>query len=633
MSRKALSQISTTSKDLLSNSIIPIYKFTTEVEDVVGHVDSVDTLDENLLERTRIQWQFGDWDRLAKINRDEISHHPERAKLALLAAAGHMQQGNIGSVKMFARLAQDWGCSKKLISQILIAGVYNTLGRIAAINDENERALKHFELAIASGTPSGEIRLLTQARLGEQLVQLGLSARGNILTQIRPINNLRQMQTFSTKHNQQTFAITLISKHSLGDAWAANTINTVIFRHHGILTSGNYQYTSFYIDEHTLHLVRHNLLTKNIDTYDIFGDFNLRDAHNSISLGIDRAGYLHISYDHHATHLRYRRAVVPYGISAWTDELTMTGINEDRVTYPTFILPHHDQPLTMLYRDGIHNKGSARLKTYSEVGQSWTDHQLPVLSGADQKPWTCNAYWNHPAIGSDDSLHLSFVWRTHAIGKEIRINNINIGYACSYDNGQSWVTSHNRPYHLPITPVNAETVYPVSPGSNLINQTSMALDNYNHPHIVFYSDDLDGIPQYQHLWFDGKAWHHQFISNRTEAFNLEGNGTLQIPISRPEIVIDFQGNAYVIYRGDFTDNRMVATLLSAPDYCYHPTNTQVIWEEDLGFAEPIIDRSRWQRDNILTLLLQHNYQPNYDVGALALSRPVSLVDISFSWLA
>jgi hypothetical protein len=48
--------------------------------------------DENLLARSRTQWQFGDWESLAKLDRDALQHHPDRAKLALLAAAGHLQQ-------------------------------------------------------------------------------------------------------------------------------------------------------------------------------------------------------------------------------------------------------------------------------------------------------------------------------------------------------------------------------------------------------------------------------------------------------------------------------------------------------------------------------------------------------------
>jgi hypothetical protein len=131
--------------------------------------------DENLLERARTQWQFGDWTSLAQLNRDTLQHHPDRAKLALLAAAGHQQVGDMVQARQFARLAQDWGVSKKLVSQILIAGTYNTLGRAAAILGNEQRALGHFDAAIATGSPYAD-PLIKQARLAYQLNQLGMDA-------------------------------------------------------------------------------------------------------------------------------------------------------------------------------------------------------------------------------------------------------------------------------------------------------------------------------------------------------------------------------------------------------------------------------------------------------------------------
>jgi len=139
--------------------------------------------DENLLERARTQWQFGDWESLAKIDRDTLQHHPDRAKLALLAAAGKLQTDNNNDAKQFIRLAQDWGINKKLISQILTAGVHNSLGRVAALGNQQQRALQHFESAITIGTPGSDAKLLTQARTGEQLNQLGLQAPNSLLAQ------------------------------------------------------------------------------------------------------------------------------------------------------------------------------------------------------------------------------------------------------------------------------------------------------------------------------------------------------------------------------------------------------------------------------------------------------------------
>ena len=150
----------------------------TQANMVVENSETTDSqlvpYDENLLERSRTQWQFGDWQSLALLQRETLQHHPERAKLALLAAAGHQQLGNMPVAHQFTRLAQDWGCSKKLISQILIAGVHNTLGRAAAIGGRPQQALQHFENSVKIATPGGDLRLLVQARAREELAQLGL---------------------------------------------------------------------------------------------------------------------------------------------------------------------------------------------------------------------------------------------------------------------------------------------------------------------------------------------------------------------------------------------------------------------------------------------------------------------------
>lgn len=146
------------------------------IEDRIGtdKRQSIYPYDEDLLERTRNQWQFGDWESLSQLEPDTLQHHPDRAKLALLAAASHLQLGNTQPAHQLIRLAQDWGCSKKLVSQVLIAGVHNSLGRAAAIVGDESRALLNFQSAISIGTPSSDSRLMTQARVGQQLSQLGL---------------------------------------------------------------------------------------------------------------------------------------------------------------------------------------------------------------------------------------------------------------------------------------------------------------------------------------------------------------------------------------------------------------------------------------------------------------------------
>ncbi|MGE3744687.1 MAG: BNR repeat-containing protein [Sphingomonadaceae bacterium] len=411
----------------------------------------------------------------------------------------------------------------------------------------------------------------------------------------------------------------------LGPAWATNSVNTVAFRHHGIISTSRYQFAAFYQSPTQMIVVRRDLATDLIQRTEIVGSYNLMDAHNCISLGIDRAGYIHLSYDHHASALRYRRSLAPYDVSRWTDEQSTNGRYEGQVTYPTFIMPGNG-PLLMLYREGVHDKGISRLKEFDEIAAAWSDIDPGITSGAAQAPWSSSAYWNHPAVGDDGRIHLSFTWRSALLGAEKRINNIDIDYAYSDDFGHSWFSSRGRQFRLPITQTTSETVFPVSPGSNLINQCSMTVDSRGLPHIAFYADDPDQIPQYQHLWFDGRNWRHEIVSQRRTGFILSGDGTLRIPISRPDILIDDLDRVYMIFRGDISDNRLMALRLLPPDYEFDPKDCRILWMSDLGFTETVLDRGRWRTDRILSMYIQKSDQPAHDREAPASFEPGYIVD-------
>ena len=128
------------------------------------------------------------------------------------------------------------------------------------------------------------------------------------------------------------------------------------------------------------------------------------------------------------------------------------------------------------------------------------------------------------------------------------------------------------------------------------------------------------------MWFDGREWRTHILSERSKPFDLEGSGTLQIPMSRPEIVIDKTDRVYVIYRCDITGDRMVATRLIPPHYLKNSSETRILWKESLEFAEPIIDRKRWEKEQIFSMLIQKNGQPHHDLGVSPRTEPVYIVD-------
>lgn len=160
-----------TANSLASRRVTGVLSDDNQSDTATSHLISYD---KNLFGRVRTQWQFGDWAALAALDRASLQNHPKREKLALMAAAGHLQQGGNSAAKELISMARQWGCSRKSISRILVSGVYNTLGRAAAAGGQEARALGHFQHSISTGDPGGDAMLLTRARAGEQMVQLGI---------------------------------------------------------------------------------------------------------------------------------------------------------------------------------------------------------------------------------------------------------------------------------------------------------------------------------------------------------------------------------------------------------------------------------------------------------------------------
>lgn len=131
--------------------------------------------DTAVLARARQHWQQGDWASLAAWPVAALRQHPERARLALMVAAAQLQLGAGAAARPLIRMAQEWGCDRRLLSQVLVAGLHNTLGRAAALNDDPGRALIHFAAAVTTAAPGSAVHAAIQTRARVQLDQLGLS--------------------------------------------------------------------------------------------------------------------------------------------------------------------------------------------------------------------------------------------------------------------------------------------------------------------------------------------------------------------------------------------------------------------------------------------------------------------------
>jgi FkbM family methyltransferase len=124
----------------------------------------------DLFSRARMQWQFGDWDSLRKLDLLQIEHHPERADLALFAGCAALQAGEKAQARTYLASCVEWGCDRRLIFQLLVSGIYNTLGRFNALVGKQEKEQRFFEFA-GRGL-GGDPRLIGEVRRQRELLSL-----------------------------------------------------------------------------------------------------------------------------------------------------------------------------------------------------------------------------------------------------------------------------------------------------------------------------------------------------------------------------------------------------------------------------------------------------------------------------
>jgi len=148
-----------------------------------GHADSPP------LARAKSQWLVGDWNALCELDADTIASHPERDRLALLVACAHQQLADHELAREYTRRAIGWGCDPKLVARLLISGVHNTLGRVAALKADNISIDSHFTQALAVAGDSESGLAASPTRAVRELADLGLlpQAAGLLLRQVSAI--------------------------------------------------------------------------------------------------------------------------------------------------------------------------------------------------------------------------------------------------------------------------------------------------------------------------------------------------------------------------------------------------------------------------------------------------------------
>ena len=385
----------------------------------------------------------------------------------------------------------------------------------------------------------------------------------------------------------------------VAEGWAANSINTVVFRKNSLASYKNYQFIAFYNQQQYVILGKRKLGEINWELKQTPYKGNTADAHNSISIIVDGKGYLHIAWDQHNNHLNYAKSVEPLSLEL-SGKKQMTGINEQRVTYPEFYnMP--DGNILFLYRDGGSGRGNLVLNKYNLRTNTWQQLHPNLIDGEGKR----NAYWQS-YVDAKGTFHLSWVWRE---SPDVASNH-DMCYARSKDGGITWETSIGKKYNLPINAQTAEYALRIPQNSELINQTTMYADKKGNPYIgTYWRDENSSVPQYRLVYQHKNKWQVQNLGFRKTTLSLSGGGNKRIPISRPQVIIQnrwFKTQAAIIFRDEERENKVSVAINK--NIKKNKWLVKDIYTENVGSWEPSYDTDLWRNRKKLHLFVQKTEQ-------------------------
>ncbi|MFD1858889.1 BNR-4 repeat-containing protein [Aeromicrobium camelliae] len=267
----------------------------------------------------------------------------------------------------------------------------------------------------------------------------------------------------------------------------------------------------------------------------------------------------------------------------------------------------------------------------------WTRVHDRLLDGEGQR----NPYWQ-ATVDSKGRLHLAWTWRRTG---DVRTNH-DVSYARSIDgSGVEWERSDGRRYAMPVTRADAELLAAVPENSNLINQTSIAVDEEDQPVIATYWSDgqaRSGVKRPVQYRIIEQAPEGHCNDGRTPAgwciddtgflsrtsFELGGFGTLAIPISRPQVLAQGSGAnrvVHLVFRAQERGQKVSIATRRGLGAAWDPPID--LTHDSVEDWEPSYDTEQWRRTRVLDLYVQRVNQVNNE--GIASTAPQRVYVLSY----
>ncbi len=313
----------------------------------------------------------------------------------------------------------------------------------------------------------------------------------------------------------------------IDSVWAGHPVGFCLY------TQGKRQYIAYYNANRNMVVGQRNL---NEDSFELYtmpatsretagGTSTVLgwDSHNYITMGIDREGFIHLSGNMHVHPLTYFRSTEPNDITTLVQEMKMVGLNENRCTYPHFMV-NKEGELLFHYRDGGSGDGNEIYNIYSCESKSWSRMlDVPLTDGKG----LMNAYQTQPTVKEDGWYHMFWVWRDTPDCS----TNHDLSYMKSPDL-KNWYNAFGVKIELPAT-LDQEVliVDPIPPKGGIINLAAkLCLDENKRPVFVYHKYDTAGNLQLFSAHADDNQWIHKQLTNWDYRWEFSGGGSINFEV-------------------------------------------------------------------------------------------------------
>ena len=316
---------------------------------------------------------------------------------------------------------------------------------------------------------------------------------------------------------------TIVQTIKIDSVWAGHPVGF------SLLTHGNRQYISYYNENRNMVVGQRNLdedeFQLNIlppttreecrGTSTVIG----WDSHNYVTIGIDKEGFIHFSGNVHCHPLTYFRSTKPNDISTLEQIFEMTGVEEQRTTYPKFLKTREGE-MIYTYRDGGSGDGNQIYNIYNCETKTWSRLlDTPLTDGKG----LMNAYIRSPELRKDNWYHSFWVWRDTPDCS----TNHDLSYMKSPDL-KNWFNAFGKPVELPATiEQNHVVVDPIPPKGGIINLAAeFVFDENNNPVFTYHKYDSVGNLQFYIAQIKKNEWVYHPITEWDYRWVFEGWGSI-----------------------------------------------------------------------------------------------------------